>query len=567
MTALAGLGTRLAFLHLWDHEDVVESVKRNRHIRRELDVRRGRIYGRHGDRSLLALDVSCKDICVDPMKIVQEDRVIQVASHLSSSLGIPADRLAVRINNPKRRFAYVKRFVPNELARQVLDRKMTGVFYESSSARHYPRSAMLCHVLGFVNMEGVGSAGIEQSMEKYLRSCPGFVESEVDALRREVYLQRGRHIPALEGADVTLTIDENVQYIVECALDDALREHSPKGVWAIVQRIKTGEILAMASRPGYDPNDFRNSSANQRMNRCLGFVYEPGSTFKALTIASALNEKTVSAETVFDCEQGRWMYGGRPLRDFHAYGDLTVADGLKKSSNILAAKVALSLGDERFYRYLRDFGIGSQTGIKLPGEEVGILRRPDRWSRIESTRIAMGHGVAATALQLLNVFCAIANDGILMQPQVVESVASRDGQSLYRRRPRELGRPIRPETAATMRRLLTRVTEKGGTGRRARVDGYEVAGKTGTAEKPINGKYSGTAHVASFVGFLPSAAPEFGIIVVVDEPQPKHTGGVVAAPYFSRIATEAVRYLNVPPAAERIGDEGRSAGILASAGR
>jgi cell division protein FtsI (penicillin-binding protein 3) len=261
------------------------------------------------------------------------------------------------------------------------------------------------------------------------------------------------------------------------------------------------------------------------------------------------------------------MYGGRPLRDFHAYGDLTVADGLKKSSNILAAKVALSLGDERFYQYLRDFGIGSLTGIKLPGEEVGILRSPSRWSRIESTRIAMGHGVAVTALQILNVFCAIANDGILMQPQIVESVASRNGQFLYRRQSRELGRPIRPETAATMRRLLTRVTEKGGTGKRARVDGYEVAGKTGTAEKPINGKYSGTAHVASFVGFLPSAAPEVGIIVVVDEPQPKHTGGVVAAPYFSRIATEAVRYLNVPPARERIGDEGRPPGLLASTGR
>lgn len=555
MSAFVGLGCRLAFLHLGEHDEKVEKVKTNRQLRRRLDVRRGRIYGRAGSRGLLALDVSCRDVCVDPMRVVQEDRVLEVAGFLSATLDVPTDLLALRLGNPRRRFAYAKRFVPTDLASAIVKRGLPGVFTENAAIRRYPREAMLCHVLGFVNLEGVGSAGIEQTMETYLRGTPGLVESEVDGLRHEVYGRRGRHIPALEGADVRLTIDENIQYLVECALDDALREHRPQGVWAIVQRVRTGEILAMAARPGYNPNDFRNSSPGQRLNRCIGYVYEPGSTFKALTMAAALDEGTVTPERVFDCEQGCWYYRGKPLRDYHGYGPLTVADGLKKSSNILAAKVALTLGDERFYDYLKAFGIGAPTGIKLPGEEGGILRPVSRWSNIAATRVAMGHGVAVTALQLLNVFCTIANDGMRMQPQIVDAVTGRDGSALYQRRPRVLSRPIRSDTAATMRRLLARVTEQGGTGRRARVAGYEVAGKTGTAEKIVDGHYSDKANIASFVGFLPAAAPEIGIVVVVDEPREKRTGGVAAAPYFRRIAQEAVRYLNVPPAERRIGDE------------
>jgi cell division protein FtsI/penicillin-binding protein 2 len=284
-------------------------------------------------------------------------------------------------------------------------------------------------------------------------------------------------------------------------------------------------------------------------------VYEPGSTFKALTIAAALNERTVRSDTVLSCEHGTWHYGGKPLRDFHPYGDLTVADGLKKSSNILAAKVALTLGDERFYRYLRAFGVGSRTGLLLPGEEAGLLRPPRKWSGICSTRIAMGHSVAVTSLQILNIFCTIANGGTMMRPFLVSSVRHRDGTELYRRVPQATGQPIRPETATEMRRLLTRVTERGGTGRRARVEHYEVAGKTGTAEKAVNGEYSGTANVASFVGFLPAADPELGIVVVVDEPRERRTGGQAAAPYFCRIASEAVRYMDIRPSPRRIGDE------------
>ncbi|MDP6522691.1 MAG: penicillin-binding protein 2 [Kiritimatiellia bacterium] len=565
--ALIGLGGRLAFLHLSGHAEVHASVKKTRHIKRELTVRRGNICDRGGSNNLLALDMAVKDVCADPMKIVQENKVVEVASVLAERLDLPTDTVAVKISDPKRRFAYIRRYLPREHADELASLELPGVFLENSLIRFYPQQDMLCHVLGFVNREGVGSAGIEQRLNRYLKGSPGYMESEVNALRQEVYLQRGRHIPALPGADVTLTIDQHIQFAVENAVDEIMAEHSPKGAWAIVEKVKTGEILAMASRPSFNLNKFNKSDENARMNRCIGFVYEPGSTFKAITIAASLNEGTVTRDTVFNCEHGTWYYGGKRLRDFHAYGDLTVADGLKKSSNILAAKVALTLGDKRLHEYLESFGIGRKSGIGLPGEEYGILHPVRRWSKISSTRIAMGHGVAVTSLQVLNALCAIANNGVLMKPYIIERITGEDGTVLSQAHPEALGRPINSRTAATMRHLLYRVTEAGGTGKRARVPDFEVAGKTGTAEKPSNGGYSGTAHVASFVGFLPASNPEIGIIVVVDEPQPLHTGGRVAAPYFSKIAEQTVRYLGTQPSKTKFADRNLSGGRVSLASR
>jgi len=312
--------------------------------------------------------------------------------------------------------------------------------------------------------------------------------------------------------------------------------------------VASGEILAMASRPGYDPNRFYAADTNALLNRAIGVNYEPGSTFKVIAFAAALNDGKVTPDTVFPCgEGGAWVYKGRALHDYHPNPPLTVADGVKKSSNILTAQVALLLGEPLFYRYLQAFRIGMRTGIDLPGEECGLLSPPSRWSSQSITRIPIGQGVAVTALQMLNVFCAIANDGRLMQPYVVQRIVGHDGTVLQQAQPVELGRPIRPETAATMRRLLTRVTEEGGTGKRARLDGYTIAGKTGSAQKAEHGGYSATDYVASFVGFLPADKPEIGVIVVVDTPQPLHTGGVVAAPAFARLASQAVRYLDIPP--------------------
>ena len=546
--AMAGLGMRLAFLHLGPHDLVRDSASRTRSWTAELDVERGRIFDRVGDVNILALDLPVKDVCADPQTIVSNRMVGAVAAQLAELLKLPADEVAVKLNQPDRRYVRIQAAVHREDTDRIEALDIPGVFLREQTVRYYPHHDFMSHILGFVNLEGIGSSGVELRMDKFLRGSPGLLESEKNALRQELYWKRGHYIPAIEGADVYLTTDQFVQYIVEKALDSVVAEHQARGAWAIVQRVRTGEILALASRPSYDLNAFRYSQSDERLNRAIGYVYEPGSTMKALVFSAVLNEKLVTPDSVVDCENGQWWHGGRLLRDLHGgYGRLTVEDGLKKSSNILSAKLALMLGEERFYHYLRAFGVGSRLGVDLPGEEAGILHPPSSWSSISASRLAIGQGVAVTALQMLNVFCTIANDGVAMRPYIVDRVVAKDGTVLHQQKPEPLSRPITAETAATMRYMLTRVTEDGGTGRRARLEGYRVAGKTGTAQKAVAGGYSSTAHVASFVGFLPADAPEIGVIVVVDEPQPHHTGGVVAGPAFQSIIAEAVRYLDIPP--------------------
>lgn len=545
--ALIGLGVRLAFLHLGTQEATRASVQRSRRVERKILAGRGNLFDCEGRQNILALTLAVKDVCADPSVIVKSDHVLETSAKLADELDVPADVLAVKLSRPDLKFAYVKRFVREEELEGLWKAQLDGVFFRESTVRYYPHNSFMCHVLGFVNHEGTGSAGVEQRADRYLRGCSGLVESRVDAHQRELYCYEGRNIPAIKGADATLTVDQNIQFIVEQALDGVMAAHAARGAWAIVERVQTGEILAMASRPAYDPNEFRLAADDAKLNRAIGHVYEPGSTFKAITFAAAFNENVVTEDAVIDCERGAWFHSGRILHDSGNYDRLTVADGLKKSSNILTAKVALMLGEKRYYKYLTAFGVGRKTGIDLPGEESGILHPRSRWSKISLSRIAIGQGVAVTALQMLGAFCAIANDGFLMQPYLISQVNGSDGTVLLRRKPEMLSRPISYQTAARMRRLLGRVAEDGGTGRRARVEGYEVAGKTGTAQKPVPGGYSKTDYIASFVGFLPVAAPEIGIIVVVDTPHPRHTGGRVAAPAFGEIAEQTVRYLDIPP--------------------
>jgi cell division protein FtsI (penicillin-binding protein 3) len=551
VAALGGLGSRLAFLHLGPNEEMRLKVLNTRQREDRIAVRRGRVMDRRGE--ILAMDIPTKDVWADPKQIIEEGHVRFIGTHLARILQLDPAMVFSRLNRPHRRFEYIKRFVHSDKADQLKRMQLTGVHFNDTMARTYPHGSLMCHVVGFSNLEGVGSAGIEQRLDSYLRSSPGLRISTKDAIGREIYGRRNLEIPAHEGLDVYLTLDMRIQYIVETHLDKAMEEHHAKAAHAIVQDVRTGEILAMASRPEYDLNDFRHSEPEQRRNGAIGVVYEPGSTFKMAVLAAALNEGVIAADDVIDCENGTWYYKGKSLSDYgnHAYGDLTVAEVLKKSSNIGAAKIALELGEGLLEKYLRDFGIGRRTGIGLPGEEAGILYPHDRWSAISATRIAMGHEVAVTALQMLNVATAIANDGFLLRPQVISRVTDARGRTVYERSPEVLARPIDAETAATMRDMLVGVTQEGGTGRRAALEEYTVAGKTGTATKPVPGGYSDTANVASFVGFLPAGRPEISIIVVVDEPQPLHTGGAVAAPVFRKIADETMRYLATQPTSGR----------------
>ncbi|MBN1557594.1 MAG: penicillin-binding protein 2 [Lentisphaerae bacterium] len=552
LLAMTGLGFRLAFLHLGPHEALRRSVEANRRWQESLPVRRGTIVDCRGEQNILAVDRTVKHVCAEPERVVAADAVVRTASVLAEHLDLPTDSVAVRLNRPEASYTRIKRYVPVEELGALRREDLPGVFFEDARLRYYPQGRFMCHVLGFVNHENVPGGGVELSMHEYLKGCPGLLVSRKNALRQELYNRRDRYIPSVAGADVRLTLDQNIQYAVEKALDGVMEEHAAKGAWAIVQRVSTGEILAMASRPAFDPNRFNEvDSQDPFKNRAIAYVYEPGSTLKVATIAAALNEGTVHPDSVFDCENGAWWYGNHVLHDYKAFPRLTLADGLKKSSNILTAKVALTLREETLYRYLRDFGLGGPLEIDLPGEEHGILHPVSSWSAVSASRIGIGQGVAVTALQMLGVVAAIANDGCLMRPYCVASVRRPGGVVLARTEPRVLSRPIRPETARLMRALMYRVTEEGGTGWRARVPGYTVAGKTGTAQKPVAGGYSSTAYIASFAGFVPADKPEIAAIVVVDEPQPQHTGGRVAAPAFATIAAETARYLGLPPARER----------------
>ena len=545
--AMVGLGVRLVVLHLGGAEQDRAITAKTRTYKQTLSVPRGRILDGSSATGILALNVGVKDVWADPALLMLSNRVGVTVARLRPLLEFDAAELTLRLSRTNSQFAYIARKVPEALAERVAALKLPGIHFEDASTRSYPQNAVLCHVLGFVNNDGVGSGGVEQLMEKYLKGSPGLIESRLDGRRREMVDRRIQEIPPKDGADVILTLDQNLQYIAEKAVDAAMERNRSKAALVIIERIRTGEILALVSRPAFDPNRFREARDPQKLNRTIGVVYEPGSTFKVSVIAAALNEGIVKPDQIFDTENGRWLYQGKILRDYHAYPRLDVADILKKSSNIGAAKIAIMLGNEKLDRYLRNFNIGSKLGIDLPGEEGGILAPVTKWSPISSSRIAIGQGVSVTGLQMLGILCTIANDGMTMKPYVIREVVAADGTVLLRRQPEVIGRPIRPDTSQLMRKLLGRVCEEGGTGTKARVDGFRVAGKTGTAQKVIAGHYSETEYMASFVGFLPVEKPEIGMIVVFDEPQPLHTGGAVAAPVFGEIAEQAVRYLGIMP--------------------
>ncbi len=553
LLATTVLGARLALLHLGTSEEALAKIARMHQVQWNLLGRRGKIVEGSQGQGLWAIDLEGAHVCANPRKIVAADAVPQTSARLAEMLDLDVDAVAVRLHQPDRTYTRVKKFVRMELLQDSALEELPGVHLEDLRMRYYPQGSMACHVVGFVNHEGVGSAGVEQHYNRYLRGHAGKILGQADAFRREIYTAREVVDPAGTGHALELTIDQQIQYFVEKELDSLMAEAQAQAVWAIVQHVPTGEILAMASRPAYDLNAFQQATDTERKNRAISVNYEPGSTMKAAAFAAALNEGIVTADTVFDCENGSWFHKGRPLRDVGSYDKLTVADGLKKSSNILTAKMSLMLGNERLYAYFQAFGLGEQLGIDLPGEEAGIFAPPSRWYGVTPTRIPIGQGISATALQVLTVFSTIANDGYRMRPYVVRRVLSEDGEVVHENRPTVVQRVIRPDTAALMRHLLQRVTESDGTGRRARIADIAVAGKTGTAQKPENGGYSSSKLTSSFAGFFPADEPEIALIVVVDEPQPAHGGGRIAAPAFRRIGSEISRYMGLYGPAEMRG--------------
>ena len=554
---------RLVNLQVTRHDELLAKARENHGLRVKMDGRRGTITDRNGEA--LAQNEPVKTVVVDA-GLVKEPAPL--ADVLARVLGLPRERIFERLTretysesqkkNVRSPYIVLKKEVPqkivDDLTAQLEQGKMRGVSFEQSANRIYPNGPMLCHVVGFVNGEGTGVDGIERTMESYLQSHAGFRCTERDRLGREIVPLRGQEHEARNGGNVRLTIDMGLQNIVEQELDAAVKQFRPKGATVIMMNPKTGEILALANRPNFNLNaqDGVSVDDERRRNRAITDQVEPGSTFKIVTTAAVLSEKLVTPETVFETENG--YYEWCKLKDHHPYAELSVNDILVHSSNIGVAKLAMRLGDQKFFEYVHRFGFGEQTGVGLPGEAKGMVHPPHLWSKISITRMPMGQEVAATPLQIIAAMGAIANGGTLMMPQIIREITDDAGHVVTPFPPREVRRVISKKATEQVCKALCEVVSKKGTARLAQVLGYKVAGKTGTAQKrEEDGRYSHDKHVCSFVGYMPAEDPAFVVLVLIDEAQTKReqdVGGMVAAPVFSRIGERAARYLGLTPAPE-----------------
>ncbi len=471
-----------------------------------------------------------------------------ICSALDDCTEAGRDDLVGRLRRP-RDFAYVQRKVSPEEARRVAALGLDGVGFLTEDRRFYPGRGLAGHLIGYVGVDNQGLSGIESTHDSDIGGTAGQVLIQTDA-RRRVFSRIDR--PPTAGATVELTIDKHLQHIVERELLAGIRTYDAEAGAVVMLDPRTGEVLALASAPSFNPNAFSNATAAQRRNRAVQDVYEPGSTFKIVTAAAAFEEAVVEADEVFDVSAGFIRIGRNRIRDFHTYGPLSFTDVIVKSSNVGAILVGLRLGPERLSRYVDRFGFGRALSRDFPGESSGLVWSAETLNERAIASISMGYQVAVTPLQMAAAFAAVANGGELLEPRVVRLVARNGGQVKSERR--VIRRSISRETAAELTRIMTQVAERG-TARRAQVPGYAVAGKTGTAEKLIDGRYSHTDHNASFVGFVPADAPRLVIMVMLDTPrtamingirQRAYTGGAVAAPIFQRIAEASLRYLGVP---------------------
>ena len=457
-------------------------------------------------------------------------------------------------------FGFDVRSLPRKQRLNYYNLKYRSIFSEKvdSQLRVYPSGNLGSHVLGYVGVrdsgntkvriEGLeGKHGIEMALDSVLEGVRGWRQTETDRGRREVVAFREYDIKPRDGMNIVLTIDANIQYIAEKALEKLCMKHTPVSACVVVMRPNTGEILALSNRPTFDPNKPGDSTAANRRNRVVTDMYEPGSTFKIVAVSGALNEGVVRLSDRFNCENGNFYFAGKVLRDHHAYSDLSVEEIITKSSNIGTAKVAMRLGANRFHRYISHLGFGVKTGISLPGEVSGMLHPLRKWNKLSISRIPMGHEIAATPIQLVLAMSAVANGGNLMRPILVDKLTDRDGNIVVDYPNAVVRKAIRSETAQQMVEALITVVSPSGTAKQAWLKNYVVAGKTGTAQKvsKVRRGYDPGKYFSSFIGFLPARKPELCIGVFVDEPQNGYYGGLVAGPAFKEIAEKSANYLGV----------------------
>jgi cell division protein FtsI/penicillin-binding protein 2 len=541
---------RLIYLQMVRHDYYAELAADKNVAKQPIYAERGAIYDANNE--VLAQNVPVETVVADATLINNRKALIPL---LAGALKLSPNEIGEKVGGD-RRYVVLKRGFPEEealsLGKKLDEQKLHGIHFDRDIVRLYPNGSMLCHVIGFSDFDHHGIQGVEASMDQYLRGQDGYRFIERDRTGKEIVLYRGQERAPRNGYQVRLTIDLNLQNIVENELDAAMREFTPKKATIILMRPQTGEILAMANRPNFDLNLRSAAKPEEMKNRAIIDMMEPGSTFKIVTASAALNEGKVKLDTMINCENGPWLFGGRLLHDHKYFGEISVQDVLVKSSNIGAAKIALMLGEQKFYQYIRSFGFGDRTGIELPGEIGGMVHPPQAWSKISITRIPMGHEVGVTPLQMIMAMATVANRGQLIAPRIVKSITSEDGTVISSLKPTVVRQVISEETAAQLTLALRGVVSDRGTAAGAAVPGFTISGKTGTAQKvDPNGGYEKGKEVVSFTGFMPSEHPAFVGLVVLDEAHTKtaeeNYGGKVAGPIFARVAEKAARYLDLEP--------------------
>jgi cell division protein FtsI (penicillin-binding protein 3) len=539
--ALVVLG-RLVQLQVWSRDHYLAQATEQSERTLKLDARRGDIVDRHG-RSL-AVSVDAESVYALPRRVRAKERT---AAQLARALSLePAARREVLVQLRKDRpFVWVKRKVDPQAARAVRDLQLEGIGLLPENRRYYPKRELASQVLGYVGVDNIGMSGVEYAFDELIRGKAAKVTVHVDARRRPVgHTEK----PSTDGHTVVLTLDETVQYLAEKELERSVQETGAQSGTAVVLDPRTGEVLALANRPTFNPNRFAAYPPARWVNRAVADAFEPGSIFKIVTAAAGLQEKVVGPDEIIDCGGGGVEVAGVHISDHAVFHQLAFRDVIARSSDVGVVRVAQRLGRENFHRYVRAFGFGADSGVELPGESPGLLREPARWSALSLASMSFGQEVGVTALQMAAAAAAVANRGQLMRPYIVRRVEDAQGRVVREGRPTAVRRVLEPETVDTLTELLEGVVRQG-TGRRAAIPGYRVAGKTGTAQKvDATGKYSMVDHVASFVGFVPSREPALVILVALDTPRgARNQGGDVAAPLFARIAEPVLRYLAVPP--------------------
>jgi len=558
---------RLVWLHWVVAPQLRAEAAQARRMQKVMWARRGEI--RDAQDNVLAVSDDVWDVGVDPEALTKKDlpRAAEVAAILKVS---PVDVLKA-FRTTKRvdadgeeqsvRWEVLARDCDEATEKKIRALGIKALVTEHKFQRHYPKGQLAAHVLGYVNKQGEPSAGVERVMNEFLEGQNGWIESEHDGRHREIASIRLREVTPVDGSTLVLTINSLIQKTCEDALAAAAARYNPKGGIIIVSEPKTGRILALANWPTFDLNRYFDPKAapmdNQR-NRAVSDIYEPGSVFKIVSISGALEEKLITPNSQYDCGAKIVPYRGRMVElpaDAHALGVVDVRHIVKESSNRGTVQIGMlyaeRMGEDRFYSLIRSFGFGQNTGLITGAEVPGLLKKPSTWDGMTISRLPMGHSVSVTAMQMHTAMSVIAAEGLLMQPQLVlrvEDPKTRAPILLYT--PRVRGRAITAATAAEVATLLRGVCGPGGTAPIADIPNYEVAGKTGTTQKLINGKYSTTQHVASFSGFFPVGDPRLAITVIIDEPQGEGVGygGKVAAPVFREVAEKCIRWLDLPPA-------------------